>query len=116
MFYVSACFIFYVHCDCDCLKYIYDLKTLPFESFDELLAETTKMRTIRFNKENLKKSSCNCSWYMKNYLCGNIIALAERKKLHEFDPRADQIPIGKKSKRGRPTKTATALFCQQDNQ
>ena len=88
-------------CDCDCLKYIYDLKTLPFFTnlpFYELVAETTKMRTIRFNKENLKKSSCNCSWYMKNYLCGHIIALAERKKLDEFDPRADQILFDKKVK------------------
>ena len=96
------------------IKYIDDLKTLPFESFDELVAETTKIRTIRFNKENWKKSSCNCSWYMKNYLCGHIIALEERKKLHEFDPRADQIPLGQKRKRGRPTKTATALLRQQE--
>ena len=37
-----------------------------------------------------------------------------KKELHEFDPRADQIPLGQKRKRGRPTKTATALLRQQE--
>ena len=84
----------------DCLKFIRNLITLPFDSFDELMTETKKIHVIRLNRENWKRSCCNCSEYIKSYICKHIIAIAVRNKLHEFDPRVKQIIPTLKRKRG----------------
>ena len=46
---------------------------------------------------------------MKNFICCHVIAVAVRKRLHEFDERARQIPVGQNRKRGRPRNTVAAL-------
>ena len=84
----------------ECLDFIRNLITLPFDSIYELLTQTKKIHMIRLNKENWKKSFCSCSGFMSNFICPHIIAVAARKNLHEFDPRAKQTSFYAKRKRG----------------
>ena len=83
----------------ECLDFMRDLITLPFDSFDELFTQTQKIHAIRLNKENWKRSFCSCSGFMSNLICDHIIAVAVRRNLHEFDPRAKQTRFCYKRKR-----------------
>ena len=88
-----------------CYDYVEQMVSLPFEEFDELMAEMSKLRLVKLDKNNWKLSSCTCKWYLKHYMCKHIIVVAVRKNLYTLDPRAEQIPVGQNRKRGRPKNT-----------
>ena len=49
-------------------------------------------------------SKCNCWWFLKNYFCYHIIAVAEYEKLVEIPTVSKNVPISQKPKRGRKAK------------
>lgn len=84
--------------------------------FDELITHRKSMRVLEFNLENWKLSKCNCSWFLKNYLCRHMIILATilLPTSVKFPDSAKQIEIGQNRKRGRPANPAPALQRQPD--
>ena len=48
--------------------------------------------------------TCSCSYFMKNYFCYHLIALAVNEKMLEIPLEYKNIAIGAKPKRGRKKK------------
>jgi len=88
------------------------LDSLTWDSFEDLNKSTTSIYKIDVNTEQWEDSSCSCIYFMKNYTCKHIIAVANKLKLNVMPDNAKQIPLGMKRKRGAPSKTKTALFVQ----
>lgn len=63
-------------------------------------------------ENNWQNSICNCPAYMKKYICKHVEGIAIRKNLIEVPMEAKTVPIGKKRKRGRPSKACKALLVQ----
>ena len=84
----------------------YDLMKCDFDSYIEYFR---KVRIIKLDKENWAKSICSCSWYLKNYSCYHLIAVAAHEKLVEIPIEYKNVPLGAKPKRGRKAKAKSAL-------
>lgn len=67
------------------------------------------MWQVHLDKENWKKSTCNCAQFQKNYICKHIVLLAIRFNLCNIPPQVKNIPLGHKPKRGRISKSKKAL-------
>ena len=50
-------------------------------SFDDFIEYFRRVRIIKLNVDNWAKISCSCSWYLKNYSCYHLIAVATHEKL-----------------------------------
>ena len=74
---------------------------LNFDSFVECII---KVKIIQLNNSKWSDSICSCSWYMKNYFCYHLIALAVNEGLVEIPNEYKNIAIGAKPKRGRKKK------------
>ena len=59
----------------------YDLIKSDFDAFIEYFK---KVRLVKLNTENWAKSSCTCGWYLKNYSCYHLIAVATKQNLIEI--------------------------------
>jgi hypothetical protein len=59
----------------------YDLIKSDFDSYIEYFR---RVRIIKLDRENWAKSSCSCSWYLKNYSCYHLIAVATHEKLVKY--------------------------------
>ncbi len=88
------------------------MQNLEFDEFDKLIETANSIRVIKLNKDNWKLSTCTCSFFAKNYKCNHVIAIAARKNLFTFQPKAMQIQVGQVRKRGRPVNTIKALILQ----
>jgi hypothetical protein len=51
------------------LNYVHGRYHLLKGSFDDFLKYFSKVRLIKLNKDNWLFSTCNCSWFLKNYYC-----------------------------------------------
>jgi hypothetical protein len=91
------------------LNYVHAKYHLLKGSFDEFVNFFKKVRLITLDKENWAKSTCNCSWYLKNYYCYHLIALAANLKLVEIPIQNKNLGIPNKPKRGRRSKAREAL-------
>ena len=78
-------------------------------NFDEFIKLFENIHLVELNKENWAKSTCNCSWFLKNYHCFHVIAIAVNEKLVEFPVEYKDVVIGAKVKRGRKSKAKSAL-------
>ncbi len=72
--------------------------------FDSYIKYFRRVRIIKLDKWNWAKSSCSCSWYLKNYSCYHLIAVAAHEKLVEIPIEYKNVPLGAKPKRGRKAK------------
>ncbi|CAF1183236.1 unnamed protein product [Rotaria sp. Silwood1] len=65
------------------------------------------------NDSHWKTSKCNCSAFLKNYICKHIVRMATRLKYCKPPAAAKTVPIGRKTKKkGSPAKVETALLIQ----
>ena len=78
-------------------------------NFDQFIESATKVKIIYLDRNNWAKSKCNRSWFLKNYFCYHIIALAVNEKLVEIPIEFKNIPIENKAKRGRKAKAKVGL-------
>jgi hypothetical protein len=60
--------------------------------------------------EEWRKTTCTCPSFLKNYICKHIIGMSIRLKYFKPPPEAKNVEIGKKRKRGRPSKAKKALL------
>ena len=74
-------------------------------NFDSFVGSILKVKLIRLNKCKWSDSKFSCGFYMKNYFCYHVIALAVNEKLLEIPNEYKNIAIGAKPKRGRKKKT-----------
>jgi len=80
-----------------------------FETYKKIFSKWT----VKLSKSHtMYESSCDCSTYLKEYLCKHIVGLGMRFKLITVPPEAKTVPIGEKRKRGRPSKTKPAWMVQ----
>ena len=73
------------------------------------LLNCSNVHLIEINIENWAKSTCNCSWFLKNYKCYHVIAIAANEKLVDFPIEYKNVAIRGKEKRGRKSKAKKAL-------
>ena len=73
-------------------------------NFDGFVEYFNNVRLIKLNRENWAKSKCSCGWFMKNYTCYHLIALASNLGLVEIPNKYKNVNIEKKAKRGRKSK------------
>ena len=78
-------------------------------SFDTYVKYFEKVRLIRLNRTDWMLSTCNCWYFLKNYYCYHIIAVAANEKLVEIPVQNKEVPIKQKTKRGRKSKALKAL-------
>ena len=78
-------------------------------SFDELMELNLKFPRIDLNRSDWAASRCCCSYFLKNYFCSDVIAIASNAKLVTIPDIHKNVPIGQKTKRGRKPKARKAL-------
>ena len=69
----------------------------------------SKVRLIKLNKENWLLSTCNCSWFLKNYYCYHLIAIASNSGLIVIPIECKDLAIGHYPIRGRKRLAKSAL-------
>ena len=79
-------------------------------SFDHFILTVKKIKIINLNRTNWTDSKCSCSWFLKNYFCFHLIALAVNEKLTDIPLDYKNVPIEAKPKRGRKPKAKSALI------
>ena len=96
----------------ECRDFFVKRAALSYDTYDSLITGINQIRCVKLNDANWKLSACNCAYFCKNYKCVHILAVAVRRDLHVFDPRASQIELEQNRKRGRPPGMAPALVAQ----
>ncbi|CAF1030526.1 unnamed protein product [Brachionus calyciflorus] len=81
-------------------------------NFDLLMNYRKKIKVIDFNQTNWANSKCSCWFYLKNYHCYHIIALAVNFELVTIPKRFIKTAIEPKKKVGRTEKAKQALVKQ----
>lgn len=72
--------------------------------------KTTNFSQYRvYIDENWRKETCNCPAFVKCYMCKHVIGVAKRLNYTDVPIQAKALPIERKRKPGRPTKTKKAL-------
>ena len=84
-------------------KYILGKYHLMKCNFDDFVMHF-KVHLIKLNTEN-----CNCSWFLKNYYCYHLVAIAANEKLVEIPLGYKNVSIAPKNKRGGKAKAKPAL-------
>ena len=77
--------------------------------FDELILYMKTLRVVTLNCTNWTESTCTCKFFLKNYLCYHVIALAVNEGLTVIDNKYIKRAIGRKNQAGRKSKTFLAL-------
>ena len=77
--------------------------------FDTFIEYFRRVRIIKLDRENWAKSSCSCSWYLKNYSCYHLIAVATQEKLVEIPMEFKDVDLAAKPPKGRKAKAKKAL-------
>lgn len=62
--------------------------------------------------EKWRDGRCTCPVFLKNYMCKHLLGVAIRFKYIHPPLEAKNLEIGKKRKRGRPSKAKKALIVQ----
>jgi hypothetical protein len=95
--------------DTDFVKKRYDhLK----DDFNQFIHRTCKINVVNLSLDNWKESKCSCVWFLKNYLCVHVVAIAVNKNLVQIPMTFKNLPFGVKPKRGRKAKALPALVHQ----
>ena len=91
------------------LNYVHGRYHLLKGSFDDFVKYFSIVRLIKLNKENWLLSTCNCSWFLKNYYCYHLIAIASNSGLIVIPIEYKDLAIGHKPIRGRKRLAKSAL-------
>lgn len=83
-----------------------------FQSFNEFKEKIFTSYKINLPQESWDMGTCNCSVFMKQFICKHVVGLAIRLKLTKPPTEAKNLPIGAKRKPGRPSKAKKALIIQ----
>ena len=59
---------------------------------------------------SLEKGMCTCPQFLERFMCKHVLGIAIRLKFTKPPPEAENVPIGRKRKRGRPKKATKALI------
>jgi hypothetical protein len=93
-----------------CKQFLLMLKNCNWQTFDDFASSFQEIRVIKLNEENWKLSTCSCPSWFKHYNCKHIIGIAYAQNLFdEFPIEACEIPLGQRTKRGRPKGLSRAL-------
>ena len=84
--------------------YVHSRYNLLKCTFDEFINYFKKVRLIKLDRDNWANSKCNCSWFLKNYYCYHLIAVAKNEKLVEIPITNKNVAIPHLKKRGRKKK------------
>ena len=84
--------------------------TKNFKSFDKFKTSFFSIYRIVLCLNDWKLSSCTCPFFLKNFKCKHIFAIAVSNNLAVFPPTAKNVPLGLKRKRGRPKGSTKALL------
>jgi hypothetical protein len=84
----------------------YDFRSQKYKDmlFDEMYQAFKLVKRVYLNRDNWTKSKCSCTWYLKNYYCYHIMAVAVHEDLLEIPLRCMTAEIAAKVKRGRKRK------------
>jgi hypothetical protein len=77
--------------------------------FDKLFEFSEKIKIIDFNPQEWASSKCSCWFYLKNYHCYHIIALAVNQNCLTIPNRYIMVAIEPKKKPGKVAKAKKAL-------
>ena len=81
----------------------YDFKSKKYKDmdFDAMYQAFKIVKRVDLNRECWSKSKCSCTWFLKNYHCYHIMAVAVRERLLQIPLRCMTAEIAAKAKRGR---------------
>jgi hypothetical protein len=81
----------------------YDFKSKKYKDmdFDAMYQAFKIVKRVDLNRECWSKSKCSCTWFLKNYYCYHIMAVAVRERLLQIPLRCMTAEIAAKAKRGR---------------
>ena len=79
-------------------------------NFDQLVELHEKFARVDLNRDDWTASRCSCQYFLKNYFCFHIIAIASNEKLTTISDIHKNVPIGQKAKRGKKPKAKKPLF------
>lgn len=88
----------------------WDLCMLDWKTFDEFKTNAFMGWSTIIPENNWIDGRCNCSMFLKQYMCKHIVGIAIRRRLCEVRYESKQIPIGQKRKRVRPKLAKRALI------
>ena len=94
-------------------KYKYEKCSL---SFDELYSKYDNIRKVTLNRQSWTNSKCTCNYFLKNYFCYHIVAVAVEENLADIPTRCQTAEIAKKKKRGRKPKAINTPFNKDKNE
>ena len=66
-------------------------------------------KSVSLHIKNWAKSNFSCAWYLKNYHCYHLVAVASNEILFVISIQYKQKPIEQKVKRGRKPKVSGPL-------
>ena len=78
-------------------------------SFAEFILFFDKMHIVKVNRVNWANNQCNCSFFLKNYCCYHVMAVAQNEKSLEIPIQHKNVAIKHKIKKGRKSKAKSAL-------
>ena len=78
-------------------------------AFNDFMEYFKAVRLIKLNKENWVRSKCSCGWFLKNYYCYHLIAVAKNEGLVEIPLECKDVNIEAKPPKGRKPKAKLAL-------
>lgn len=84
----------------------------PFKEFKDSFAFVHTSFDYPVTSENWQNGDCDCSDFIKLFLCEHLIGIALRLKVISAPIEAKNTPLGQKRKRGRPQKSKSALVIQ----
>ncbi|CAF0823975.1 unnamed protein product [Adineta steineri] len=90
------------------------MKKMKWYSFDQYKAKAFNIWHVILPMDLAKwlNGQCNCPVYFKKFMCKHIVGMAIRLNYSKPPPTAKNFPIGKKRRRGRPSKAKKALLIQ----
>lgn len=77
-------------------------------SFDELNSSLANVKRVQLNRASWTKSTCSCSYFLKNYFCLHIVAIASNEKIISIPIQFKILRISRKAKPGRKKKATSA--------
>lgn len=90
------------------------IKNTKYRSFDQYVDLAFGFYwQISISHQNWQtESSCNCPYFLKNFMCKHVIGLSLRMKICKLPRAAIATPLGAKPKSGRKANAKKALLTQ----
>ncbi len=79
-------------------------------SFDDYKEAARAFWTVKVIGDAWEDSVCSCPVFQKQFICKHSLGMAIRLKYIRAPDEAKTVPIGRKRKRGRPSKARPALI------